>query len=374
MKVKSLKLSNFTVFEEIDFDFCDGINLFLGANGTGKTHILKAIYSFLKAGEEAAKRNIISEEFPGDVLNENFIDLFKPADSKLKHLIREKKNSKESIIALSDEKKTYEFRIYDPKMNRAKHLTVTDTWDLPKTISCLFLPSGEGLAMYEGFTSSYEKRELSFDKTYYDLAKSLSATPLKKTPGFMNDVMRDFEKILGGEVILKGNRFWLKTQDREIEAHLIAEGHRKLAMLLHLIYNGSLSHDTILFWDEPESHLNPKLIKKIADVVLTLAKQGLQIFLATHDYLLSSEISLEAEYHTNSKVPIKFFALSKESPLAPVKVQIGDSLPEIKENPILEEFAAHYEREQELSIKSLQKGKTISYLADYRCNAYGPDN
>ena len=49
MAIESIKLENFTVFENIECEFVPGINIFIGENGTGKTHILKALYALCKA-------------------------------------------------------------------------------------------------------------------------------------------------------------------------------------------------------------------------------------------------------------------------------------------------------------------------------------
>ena len=45
MIIKKIKLENYTVFEDQQIEFCPGVNIFIGENGTGKTHILKALYS-----------------------------------------------------------------------------------------------------------------------------------------------------------------------------------------------------------------------------------------------------------------------------------------------------------------------------------------
>jgi hypothetical protein len=45
-------------------------------------------------------------------------------------------------------------------------------------------------------------------------------------------------------------------------------------------------------------------------MLLALAAQGIQIFLATHDFLLSQELSLAGEYKSDDSVPVRFFALS----------------------------------------------------------------
>ena len=44
MNIKNLTIKNFTVFEEIEVSFSKGINIIIGENGSGKTHLLKLIY------------------------------------------------------------------------------------------------------------------------------------------------------------------------------------------------------------------------------------------------------------------------------------------------------------------------------------------
>ena len=37
-------LKNFTVFKDFQLEVSSGINVFIGENGTGKTHLIKALY------------------------------------------------------------------------------------------------------------------------------------------------------------------------------------------------------------------------------------------------------------------------------------------------------------------------------------------
>lgn len=54
MVVTNLELERFGPFGDVDFDLCPGVNVILGANSTGKTFALKALYSVLKGlGPEA---------------------------------------------------------------------------------------------------------------------------------------------------------------------------------------------------------------------------------------------------------------------------------------------------------------------------------
>ena len=39
MKVESLIVKNFTVFEKAEFAFSPGVNVLIGANATGKSHV-----------------------------------------------------------------------------------------------------------------------------------------------------------------------------------------------------------------------------------------------------------------------------------------------------------------------------------------------
>ena len=48
MKVNRLAIRDFTVFGEADFEFSPGLNVLIGANGTGKSHVLKVLYSILR--------------------------------------------------------------------------------------------------------------------------------------------------------------------------------------------------------------------------------------------------------------------------------------------------------------------------------------
>ncbi len=38
---KSIKIENFTAFDSLEIQFSPGMNIFIGENGTGKTHVLK---------------------------------------------------------------------------------------------------------------------------------------------------------------------------------------------------------------------------------------------------------------------------------------------------------------------------------------------
>jgi len=94
-----------------------------------------------------------------------------------------------------------------------------------------------------------------------------------------------------------------------------------MATLLYLLRNGELGQHSILFWDEPEANLNPKLVVKVAELLRKFADLGMQIFVTTHDYLGGHELSLLAEYPTQPSVEIKFLALHKPDILSAYLVE-----------------------------------------------------
>ena len=45
MTISRIKLERFTAFEKLDLNLSPGVNTFVGANGTGKTHLMKVAYA-----------------------------------------------------------------------------------------------------------------------------------------------------------------------------------------------------------------------------------------------------------------------------------------------------------------------------------------
>ena len=45
MLLAKIEVENFTVFDHITIPFSKGLNVFVGENGVGKTHIMKLAYA-----------------------------------------------------------------------------------------------------------------------------------------------------------------------------------------------------------------------------------------------------------------------------------------------------------------------------------------
>lgn len=123
---------------------------------------------------------------------------------------------------------------------------------------------------------------------------------------------------------------------------LVAEGLRKLAMLARLISTGVLLEKGYLFWDEPETNLNPKLIKVLAASIMQLCQQGIQVFIATHSYFLLKELDLLSKQHS---VAQRFLSLVSSGNGGAVTLQQAKHLLDLETVVALDEELAQYDRE-----------------------------
>ena len=275
----------------------------------------------------------------GDLFTEKLLGYFKP--DTLGHLVNKYGTGTASVkVALESGELACTF---GEKASLAK----TDNNAYISQPHFIYIPPREMFSLFEGFISLYEKREISFDETYLDLAKAMDAAPLK------NEALKEVQDMLSPlqekwkiKVLRKGNRFYVIDDDKEYEAHLVAEGLRKMATILYLCINGELKPNSVLFWDEPESNMNPTLISIIVDLLVELAKKyNVQIFVSTHDYLLSHKLSMMAEYAPDESPEMRFFSLYKAE--HNVEAEVADKLIDVMHNPILKEYSAFFDLENE---------------------------
>ena len=148
---------------------------------------------------------------------------------------------------------------------------------------------------------------LQFQLLYF---KVVNQNGTKGKKSFEKKRLSRIESIINGKVEYDANRdeFYLKKGNTRQEFTLVAEGIRKMALLWQLVKNGTLEKGSVLFWDEPEANINPKYISVIAELLLELQRNGVQIFVATHDYMLSKYF----EVRKNKGDSIMFFSIEKK--------------------------------------------------------------
>lgn len=275
MAIKSIYISNIMVFQRqwhkndaFHLDFCDGINVLIGENGVGKTTILKMIYaaaqwSFEKTNPGKTKR-----------LLEFFSNNLK--DSETLKNTRYKEG--DCYYRISDGK-----HIFEDSLSHDGNLDYDDWFGLD--IQSVFIPTTEMLSHAKGFLAMNQKYSMPFDGTQIDIIVNASLPETREIPDSCKAILDDISDVIDGTVVQEDDTFYLIKKDgRKVDFSLEAEGLRKLGLLWKLIRNGLLEKDSILLWDEPEANLNPELYPLVANILLKLQKNGVQIFIATHSY------------------------------------------------------------------------------------------
>ena len=75
------------------------------------------------------------------------------------------------------------------------------------------------------------------------------------------------------------------------------------------------------------------------------------MFLSTHDYLLSHKLSMMAEYAPSDSPKMRFFSLFRNDNA--VEVEVANTLIDIEDNPILQEYSDFFDLENEFHISYL---------------------
>lgn len=286
----SIAVSRFSLFVKAKLDFTAELNVIVGENSTGKSHLLKLAYVLSALQSESSEETPPAIHFHLDErIAEKLVAVFRP-DTLGGLVNRASGRSRCEVQAdFGDHALRFSFAPNSRKKVVIEAHTPAKTSKAP-----VMLPPKEALTLFPSLIGSYERRELLMDETYYDLCRKFQAGPLK--PSRLQTVaalIHDLETILQGKVLLEHGRFHVKTQDRgKLEISLLAEGLRKIAQLTYLLLNGTLCRGSTLFWDEPDSNLNPRLIRKVAQALLVTAQAGIQVVIATHSLFLLRELAL----------------------------------------------------------------------------------
>jgi AAA15 family ATPase/GTPase len=159
-----------------------------------------------------------------------------------------------------------------------------DDW-LGLDIQSVFIPTTEKLSHSKGFLAMNQKYSMPFDGTQIDIIVNASLPETREVPESCKAILKDISDVIDGTVIQEEDTFYvLKNDGRKVDFSLESEGLRKLGLLWKLIRNGLLEKNAILLWDEPEANINPDLYPLVANILLNLQKNGVQIFIATHSY------------------------------------------------------------------------------------------
>lgn len=363
--ITNLRLKNFTAFTELAIEFSPGINIVIGENGTGKTQLLKAILALSgsKAGGEQA----------GEQLTRKLCRLYLPLSGQVGELRRAGTRGEALLSATFASGQSIA-----AKFSGSAEAAKISTNPIGEASLAIFIPTKEVLSLVRGLTA--EQPDLStimriFDDGYLDLAYQLVKkgghdlnAKVQLDPRFASIVPR-LTNLIGGQYTLESGRFvfepgryvetdadvrskalhaqmyqdstewkFVSSSKHRLSSEMTAEGFRKIGVLQRLLSNGSLNPGITgpLLWDEPESNLNPKLIRDLVQALMELARNGQQVILATHDYVLLKWFDLLMDKGKGDQV--RFHVLSRDADSGQVRRDSMDDYRAIEPNAIADTF------------------------------------
>jgi AAA15 family ATPase/GTPase len=259
MAIDRVELKDFLVFKGgFTMNFCSGINVLIGANATGKTTIMKVIYALCESTKS------FSEYFSADT----------------KEFYKEPFNC---MIGVGDFFVERNYKENSIGYNRS----------LASPISAVYIPEKDVLSNAKGLPETYEFGKAQYTQCEVDIVKK--ARVLADTPE--QPIFRKICEIIGGKPENDGQSFFMARLGikKPIPFSMEASGYRKFGLLAALIRNEQIKPGAAVFWDEPENSLNPELLPKLADILLELSRDGVQIFIATHSEIFAAYLAVNRQ-------------------------------------------------------------------------------
>jgi len=373
--LSDLHISEFTVFSDAKFQFSAGLNVIVGDNGTGKSHLLKLAYLFSRAWPDLqAKRLRVTKQSAETYFAERLAGLFRVPQLEL--LIRRGHKSSAQLRAnISGHIPTISIRVADELSSLSPGLPEPLPWaveirhgtdastaltaEFPDSaarnaflLRQVFVPSKEMVSLFKGLIGLFDTyRDFPLDETFRDLAVAMSTLERREPSPLLVEVTKVIQKQLGGELKLENSDLvFVRDDGARVLSPLLAEGHRKLAMLVYLLRNGIVEPGSTLYWDEPETNLNPSGIKLLVQALHSLSGHGVQVILATHSLFLLREVEiLQGNKKSAVTPPPRYFSLGLTRNKG-VEVSQGDDIADINPLVMLDENLQQSDRYMESGL------------------------
>lgn len=264
MKLQKVYLRNITVFTGLELGLSEGINIIIGENGSGKTNFLKVLY-------------YTCHDKGWNMLGSEYVRKYDFGNPYIPNIVieYEKNDGTEETCWLQE--------------NGRKPCDRDGS-------EVLYIPAMEMLSHAKGLVSLYQKYDLPFERVQIDIIQNAELPETRNPSEIESRLLNIIGNVIKGEVIYEDGAFFVKKADGiKVGFEMEAEGFRKFALLWKLVRNGLLKAGSLLIWDEPEANMNPELLPVLADVLIELQRNGIQIIMATHSYNLSKYFELKKE-------------------------------------------------------------------------------
>lgn len=329
------------------------VNVFIGKNDTGKTGLLKLLYTGCKVVDIYSRRIKNEDVVLKRLLAEKLLDTFQPGKKGLGELVNKMGREKLSVdLEFRQQRLGYEDRLHFT-FGEATTTTINDCQESIKEVSenfrCLFIPAKEVLTSLKAIRATRDNLHMpGFDDTYLDLIRALVIpTQRGNVTEEFRTVNKKLEDLFEGQIEQTSeDDFIFRKGHSEFSMQLTAEGVKKIGILTTLIRNRQLNANSVLFLDEPETTLHPEATRELAEMLMLMAKAGVQVFIATHNYFVLKQMHLVAK---RDAIKTNCYSLSRDKG-KPVDVKISNLQEELPENEISEEAERMAEEEVKLDL------------------------
>jgi energy-coupling factor transporter ATP-binding protein EcfA2 len=349
MSINRIEINNFLVFKDnFSADLFPGVNVLIGENGTGKTTLMKLLYSvntwktefninFDSIGINPAImpgfffstfQNLI--KIPNGNSFESEIKYFNYAITKEPcFIIKYSKNLMSAVFGGN-----FENIIANP-LSCQKYVNFFREF-LDSLADSVFIPEKDLLSIAKGLPESYEYGQTDFNKCDIDIIKR-ARVPANSPE---QQLFKEICAIIGGKPLIDGESFKIERPELDwpIPFSMEASGFRKFGLIAMLIRNEQIKPGSVLFWDEPENSLNPELLPMLVDILLKISRNGVQIFVATQSEILASYFSVN-KIKTDC---VMFHTLYKDQKL--IKIDSNDRFDLLNPNSLTDERIKLYEK------------------------------
>lgn len=336
-RIDSVRLENYGMIKEFSSDQFSNINLIIGENGTGKTFLLKALYSAVRSLEEYKRGDDIKSIV--EVVSEKLRWTFQV--EKIGDMVSKSAEDGLSLDArLGNDKINYQF-----SQSASSKVGVAAAPNKGKEGNSIFIPAKEVLSLFSVILKSREvDKVFGFDDTYYDLVKALRISPSKgKNYTVFANSRKLVSDVIDGRVEYdenSGKWFYRNKKNQKFSIGATSEGVKKIAIMDRLLANGYLGSNSIIFIDEIESALHPEAICRFLDMIDMIANDmGLQVFITSHSYFVIKKLCLIALKKAGT---VSCVSMNKGQ--TPKVYDLHDGMPE---NSIIDTSIRLYEEEIE---------------------------
>ena len=276
--IQSVRIKNLGAISDFYLEDLGAFNLITGANNTGKTFLLKAIYATIKAIE-----GVRGEEFYSfrELLVESLYWTFDAPSSQIISKGQRNPFSFEANI----QGKEFWYEVY----NKSGAILFQKEHKIDRSSVDSYLISPKEIVSIEKLVLSYGCHEklFGFGKANTDLAKA-AASYSENWQGTRpkHSLADELDALAGGFLFRKeylSDLVFKSTVGRKTthQLHLISESSKQLATLALLLRYKHIQKGSVLFIDTPEAYLGIDLLHKYMNILHKIAISGVQVFAVT---------------------------------------------------------------------------------------------